>query len=106
MTFEVEEEEASVDSRSIPERAVERACEAGLTFVIALEEADDNRSIEDTAKGSERKRGSIFDTEEDCESIEVAEGNTCEPASPLDTDEEGSVGELTSPLDVDEEGSS
>ena len=55
VTFKVEEEEASVDHRSIPERAVERACEAGLTFVIMLEEANDNRSIEDTAKGSEHK---------------------------------------------------
>ena len=100
VTFEVEEEEASVDSRSIPERVVERACEAGSTFVIALEEADDDRSIEDMAKGSERKQGSIFDTEGDCESVEVVEGNTREPASPLDTDKEGSVGEPTSLLDV------
>lgn len=106
VTFKVEEEEASVDHRSIPDRAVERAYEAGLTFVIALEEADNDRSIKDMAEGTKHKWGSIFNTEEDCELIKVAKGNMREPASPFDIDEEGSMGELTLPLDIDKEGSS
>ena len=97
-----------MDRRSIAKRVVERASEAGSTFVTALEEADDDRSIDEPAEGSGRKWGSIFDAEEDvddCELIEAVEGSAHELTLSFNSEEEGSAGVPTSPFDV-EEGSS
>ena len=108
LAFDAVEEEASVDRRSIAKRVVERASEAGSTFVTALEEGDDDRSIDEPAEGSGRKRGSIFNAEEDvddCELIEAVEGSTHELTLSFNSEEEGSAGAPTSPFGI-EEGSS
>ena len=79
--FDAEEKEANVDHRSIAKRVVERASEVGSTFITALEEADNDRSIKEPAKGSGHKQGSIFNVEEDmddCELIETVEGSVSE----------------------------